>query len=573
MRIHACLVACLLFACNRQIESAPDDGGAVSQGPPTDGSSTPTDGGTSFGCGACNTPPDACHAVVGTCQAGVCVYDFVDNATCDDGNPCTVADTCTSGACLGTPMTCHTPPTAVCLDSSQTKTYDQQGLCTGGLCAYNSHTVSCGSGGCAGGHCATDPCASISCGTPPSVCYAAAGVCSQGSCSYAFADGVTCDDGDACTTVDQCGTGTCQGVPKSCATPPANTCANATTLRSYTSSGSCQSATGTCSYAFAYVTCANGCVSGSCMPSGWKVMTSNTTTQLNSVWGSSSSAIWAVGLNGTLLFYDGTQWQVHASPSAAVGKALQHLYGTSAQNVFLVAGLSLLRFDGTSWTTYADLTTALGGYSITGIHALGDSGNHVYISTNLLIQGISKQVLWVVDHSGTVSLVTGGDDPQFSICYAATGGVWAFSTTDIVFTGCWLYDWNGSALGNVGPVGQSTTAVPYTLWAASPSAIFGVAGVGGSESPDVSIWDGTSWTTTSTGLSGQLMSVWGTAGNRVFLAGHDTSKNAPAIVYYDATGFTAAVLPASTSTLFGIWAATSGEVFAVGSGGLILTGP
>ncbi|HQP37351.1 MAG TPA: hypothetical protein PLI95_19340 [Polyangiaceae bacterium] len=53
--------------------------------------------------------------------------------------------------------------------------------------------------------------------------------------------GKTCDDGNACTVGDACEAGSCKpGTPKSCTTPPNSDC--------YQGSGSCDPATGNCSY-------------------------------------------------------------------------------------------------------------------------------------------------------------------------------------------------------------------------------------------------------------------------------------------------------------------------------------
>jgi hypothetical protein len=40
-----------------------------------------------------------------------CTFVF-NSAACDDGNPCTINDTCANGVCSGTPVTC--PPGLVC---------------------------------------------------------------------------------------------------------------------------------------------------------------------------------------------------------------------------------------------------------------------------------------------------------------------------------------------------------------------------------------------------------------------------------------------------------------------------
>jgi hypothetical protein len=45
------------------------------------------------------------------------------------------------------------------------------------------------------------------------------------------------------------------------------------------------------------------------------------------------------------------------------------------------------------------------------------------------------------------------------------------------------------------------------------------------------------------------------------------------VTYYDGTGWTNAVLPSGTDTLTAVWAAPTGQVFAVGDNGTIVGGP
>jgi hypothetical protein len=54
------------------------------------------------------TPQDQCH-VAGTCDTGTGLCSNPtkpDGTVCDDGNGCTINDTCTGGACAGNSMTC-----------------------------------------------------------------------------------------------------------------------------------------------------------------------------------------------------------------------------------------------------------------------------------------------------------------------------------------------------------------------------------------------------------------------------------------------------------------------------------
>ena len=69
----------------------------------------------------------------------------------------------------------------------------------------------------------------------------------------------------------------------------------------------------------------------------------------------------------------------------------------------------------------------------------------------------------------------------------------------------------------------------------------------------------------------------GTAGNRLFAAGQNftTTANLGTVLFWNGVGWTVQSLPAATATLYAIWASPlpQGRVFAVGTGGTIVTGP
>ncbi len=103
-------------------------------------------------------PPGQCQEP-GTCSDGACEYqDSPDGTYCDDGDPATMDDVCTTGECGGTVDLCFD---VVC---------DAPGQCQ------------------------------------------EAGTCTDGACEYQDApDSTTCDDGDSATNGDQCVSGICQG--------------------------------------------------------------------------------------------------------------------------------------------------------------------------------------------------------------------------------------------------------------------------------------------------------------------------------------------------------------------------
>lgn len=223
-------------------------------GEPRDAAPTPTDAGTDQAlppdpCDGrrCDEPPGPCFQREGICRAGACIYAFADDAPCDDGDPCTISDSCARGQCSGRAMTCQDAPPESCKDGSLT-TFGA-GRCVAGACTYESKTTPCPYG-CRAGACLPkpDPCAGIRCETPPRpICrdgqtltvYGELGKCVDGQCAYPSRD-------------------------QACATPPSNFCADTQNLILYAADGLCRD--NTCTYPSRLIRCPNGCASGRCLP-------------------------------------------------------------------------------------------------------------------------------------------------------------------------------------------------------------------------------------------------------------------------------------------------------------------
>ena len=152
---------------------------------------------------------DACVPATGACG-------FTPNTDpCDDGNLCTTGDVCAAGVCTaGSPLVCDDAnactddscnPGSGCVFAPNTDPCDDGNACTTGDV--------CGAGACQPGG--------------PLVCDDA-NACTDDSCIPAtgcdFAPNTDpCDDGNACTTGDVCGSGACQpGGPLVC--DDANAC-------------------------------------------------------------------------------------------------------------------------------------------------------------------------------------------------------------------------------------------------------------------------------------------------------------------------------------------------------------
>ncbi|MFC2000483.1 nuclear transport factor 2 family protein [Chloroflexota bacterium] len=89
----------------------------------------------------------------------------------------------------------------------------------------------------------------------------------------------------------------------------------------------------------------------------WSEMSSGTTSDLCGIWGSSSTDVFAVGYDGTILHYDGISWSAMAS-APTNNSVLRNAWGSSSSDVFVV-GFSgkIFHYNGTSWSAMDSGTT------------------------------------------------------------------------------------------------------------------------------------------------------------------------------------------------------------------------
>jgi hypothetical protein len=164
----------------------PDSGGTCDDGEPCTQADLCSEGQCSGG------PPVICDdgnpCTVDSCSPGTgCTTEPVEGdpcctegvSICDDGDPCTVDQ------CISDTLEClHSAGDGTCDDEDACTTND---VCIDGLCAGSA--VDCDDDNV----CSLDSCDPVS------------------GCLYEPSDGVECDDGLACSTVDICTAGTCAG--------------------------------------------------------------------------------------------------------------------------------------------------------------------------------------------------------------------------------------------------------------------------------------------------------------------------------------------------------------------------
>ena len=110
--------------------------------------------------------------------------------------------------------------------------------------------------------------------------------------------------------------------------------------------------------------------------STWSQMSSPTSNWLRTVWGSSGTRVFAVGDGGTILYYDGSTWSQMSSPTS---ESLSDVWGSSENDVFAVGGSgTILRYDGSTWSQMpspsSNFLSGVWGCSREDIIAVGSSG-------------------------------------------------------------------------------------------------------------------------------------------------------------------------------------------------------
>jgi hypothetical protein len=157
---------------------------------------------------------DGSDCTADTCKGGVCLSTALNGTACSDGSLCTLNDKCVFGGCVpGAPQVC--PDGATCTVPTCDGTTGKCGTKT----AFDGETCQDGSDCTVGDYCYSGKCqsGSINC--------ASADPCLSGACNFGTGkclftsgvDGVACSDGNPCTVTDTCKSGKClAGATKIC---------------------------------------------------------------------------------------------------------------------------------------------------------------------------------------------------------------------------------------------------------------------------------------------------------------------------------------------------------------------
>lgn len=287
--------------------------------------------------------------------------------------------------------------------------------------------------------------------------------------------------------------------------------------------------------------------------STWTSQTSNTTNNLNGVFAGDSTNVWAVGDSSTIRRWDGAAW---ATLTAAAAN-FRDVWGMSVNSVWTVwvvgSNGSVRRTQGGTWAVENSSTTdqlnGIWGDYDHKVYAVGNDGTIIERDGNA-----DLTVDWTTQVTGTSNSMFGG------IWGADGSNIWAVGGSGVSNMGT-VMKWNG-AVWDVQTVVASPPLTDFPslgVYAATQSDVWLVGAGGG-----IMKWDGSNWSSQSSGTTQTLHAVWGLSANSVWAVG-----NGGVIRFWNGSTWSTQTSP-TTMALYGVWGADGNNVWAVGQDGIII---
>ena len=280
--------------------------------------------------------------------------------------------------------------------------------------------------------------------------------------------------------------------------------------------------------------------------------------QFTSIWGNAANDIFAVGFDGLISHYDGSQWQEMASGTFS---NLMDIWGSSSTDVFVVGGGgTILHYDGNQWN-------------------IMNSGTAFYLSG---VWGTSNTDIFAVGHEGTILHYDGNQWTTMTSGIGANlNSIWGSSSMDVF------------AVGKVGTIlhydgSQWTTMTSGTdadlkdIWGTSSTDVFAVGtfvsfcriphGILCPYEGRVLHYDG-KWTTITSLTSHYFTGIWGTSSTDLFVISAGVLYwNGGTIFHYNGNNLTTTAITSFTKAVFSIhdlWGSSKGDVFAASNEGIL----
>ena len=275
--------------------------------------------------------------------------------------------------------------------------------------------------------------------------------------------------------------------------------------------------------------------------SNWVEANTNASpAQLQSIFGTGGSDIWAVGQAKTVLHFDGASWQSESTGSAPTTKTYFGVWAADTAHAWAVGtGLISTFVDGT-WQESVVAPTYFGVWGLDASHVwiVGASGSILFWDGANLFEQNSP----ILNDVNVNAISIGGADPS---------DVWV-GTRDSSNVGSILF-WDGEGWTTQFSGGQFTGV--RGIVALSPSDVWAVGDNGMTLH-----FDGSAWGPFSSGTAQNLNAVWGTDTDHVWAVGNDST-----ILFWNGFSWVDQSPAFAGADLLGVWGIDSAHVAAVGA--------
>lgn len=281
----------------------------------------------------------------------------------------------------------------------------------------------------------------------------------------------------------------------------------------------------------------------------WTLQTSGVASDLRAVWGTSSTAVWAVGDGGVALFWEGASWR---SVPTNTGANLTAVWASRSDDAWAIGANAdgstvLLRWDGTRWSP----SPSPQRNARTALKAVwGTSAQDVWLSS---VAEMPDPAAWHWD--GTQwrpEFIPGGMRPPGLVAIAGTGAddVWFAAEQPILAH----HNASGWDLPVMLPRGTSfdgglCATVDRSVWITSGANLLR--------------YTAGAWSSFPIAALGVARALWCVRGDDVWAVGEGAQ-----VAHWDGARWSLADVP--RANLADVWRAPSGEVWAVGARGTIL---
>ncbi|MGM0577239.1 MAG: hypothetical protein ACQEXJ_16050 [Myxococcota bacterium] len=233
----------------------------------------------------------------------------------------------------------------------------------------------------------------------------------------------------------------------------------------------------------------------------WTEQAVPTTQHIRGVWGSAADDVWAVGLAGLILHYDGEEWIKLDPPS---GEAMETVWGSAADDVWAAgADGTVFHWDGVMWRSAISQTSK----ALRAVFVFPEGQGFAVGSDGTIMQG--GGLAWRQVEIEPLETPDGEEVPVTDPLH----GVWGASPDDVWAVGGSgrIVHWDGEAWTSKDPgFGITLRAV----WGTAADDVWAVGGQG-----HVLHYDGEVWTPRESNSVATLYAVHGDGGDHVVIVG------------------------------------------------------